>query len=1027
MDSSKQYSHLSDEQMERVHAACEAFEEALFGRNTALNATESIELRLNDAPDALRGLLFSELLAIELDFRKKSNDLPDIDEYNVRFPERGSEVEQVFREVSGRDAADSKETDLGLSVGSQVGPYKLHELIGEGGMGLVYAAEQEVPVRRMVALKIIKPGMDTKEVISRFETERQTLALMEHPNIAQVLDVGATEIGRPYFVMELLRGVKVTAYCDKQKLSLRARLELFVQICQAVHHAHQKGIIHRDIKPSNILVAVNGDVVVPKVIDFGVAKAINHRLTERTVYTQFSQLVGTPMYMSPEQAEQSAVNVDTRTDIYSLGAVLYELLAGVTPFTSEQMSDVSFDEMRRIIREEDPPSPSHRLSALAAKEQSSISRQRATDQQRLAHATRGELDWIVMKAMEKDVTRRYETAREFAADIQNYLADAAVLACPPTAVYRLGKFFRRNKVAVVLTTIVGVGLLAGIAGLAVSNIMITQQKHAAELAESNERTQRLLAEQQKTEALRQQAEAQTQRQRADLNFSRAREAVDRYFTMVSETKLLDEPGLLPLRKELIENALEFYQSCFDRGDAGPDMIIELANIRLRLGVMHLTLASGDAVSEFEQGFDLVEQLLDRLAADDIEFRRLAGFYPGFRSAAAGVYSNLKVYATDPRHDAALLRGAALWRSFANAHPQVTGFRRDLVFLEGYVKWQRRRAPVDLEDLREFVKQHPDDKQLLAELAYVVHIRGYIKEDLDLLREGVDKLIEADLPAYRDALALWRHRIGWRLLESGQSSEAAVELRKSVAMFRKLSLEFPHVDAYDLRAREIPTDLARALAKSGQVSEAEQLASAVSLRTGSDYVMRGNIYSVIGQTDKAIADYGKAAEIGLQGQIPHVGRVAEFLDKHKQHEKAILFHDHGVRTTPEPNVSRRYADRAACWMFLKRYDKALADFSSSIEINAWQCEHHLSRMRPTMLRESPADFQAAFLKLADRAIEITGGNGESYITRGMVLHMLRQREKAKEDLARGVKLDPEFKVRWYLNSLLKEMQEEKSAE
>jgi serine/threonine-protein kinase len=340
-------------------------------------------------------------------------------------------------------------------AGEQIGHYKLQQQIGEGGFGVVWMAEQTAPVRRRVALKIIKLGMDTREVIARFEQERQALAMMDHPNIARVLDAGATATGRPYFVMELVRGIKITEYCDQANLATAERLQLFIAVCHAVQHAHQKGIIHRDLKPSNILVTLHDGVPVPKVIDFGVAKATqSQRLTELTLFTQFQQMIGTPLYMSPEQAEMSGLDIDTRSDIYSLGVLLYELLVGRTPFDPEKLLRAGHDEIRRVIREEDPPKPSTALSTMQLEMQTNVARHRDAKAATIAGLLRGDLDWIVMKALEKDRARRYETAGAFAADVQRYLTDEPVTASPPSTLYRLRKFARRNKVGLAVAAVV---------------------------------------------------------------------------------------------------------------------------------------------------------------------------------------------------------------------------------------------------------------------------------------------------------------------------------------------------------------------------------------------------------------------------------------------------------------------------------------------------------------------------------------------------------------------------------------------
>src|SRR5687768_11560838 len=328
--------------------------------------------------------------------------------------------------------------------GDWIGRYKLLQKIGEGGCGVVWMAEQEEPVRRRVALKVIKLGMDTKAVVARFEAERQALAMMDHPNIAKVHDAGSTDTGRPYFVMELVRGIPITKYCDENHLTPKERLELFIKVCQAIQHAHQKGVIHRDIKPSNILVTVNDGAPTPKVIDFGIAKATQGKLTDATVFTAFEQFIGTPVYMSPEQAEMSSLDIDTRSDIYSLGVLLYELLTGRPPFDPKAFAQAGVDQIRQQIRDTEPAKPSRRLETLDDDERTTIARLRNTAPAQLSLLLRGDLDWIIMRCLEKDRTRRYDTANGLAMDIQRYLRNEPVIARPPSTAYLLKKLIRRH-------------------------------------------------------------------------------------------------------------------------------------------------------------------------------------------------------------------------------------------------------------------------------------------------------------------------------------------------------------------------------------------------------------------------------------------------------------------------------------------------------------------------------------------------------------------------------------------------------
>jgi serine/threonine protein kinase/tetratricopeptide (TPR) repeat protein len=723
--------------------------------------------------------------------------------------------------------------------GTVIGPYKLLQKIGEGGFGVVYMADQTEPVKRRVALKIIKPGMDTQQVIARFEAERQALAMMDHPNIAKVLDAGTTESGRPYFVMDLVKGVPITQYCDERHLTPQERLELFVPVCQAVQHAHQKGIIHRDLKPSNVLIALYDDRPVPKVIDFGVAKATSQKLTEKTIFTHYGQIVGTLEYMSPEQANLNQWDIDTRSDIYSLGVLLYELLTGNTPFDRQRLQSAAFDEMMRIIREEEPPRPSLRLST--SESLPSIAANRHIEPKRLNTLVRGELDWIVMKALEKDRTRRYETANGFAADIERYLNDQPVVACPPSASYRFRKFARRNKGALVTAGLLAVMLILGTVISAWQAIRATRSEAVAQDALDE-------AKEQRDRAREAEKRAQAQRQEADANFQLARQAVDEYFTLVSESKLLNEPGLQPLRKDLLEAAARFHESLVARHSDDANIRADLAAAHLRLVGVYSAYGNAEKMlSAFQQGVRMAERLLEEQPDAPEVHRKLSGCRR-FRGDDSVLWKWIMKHPEEARKHLLIYEEAIhVWEEFARRNPGVDGFPADIsVFwsLIGAFHWSMGqqeeflRARQKVVEIREkLVRDYPEVVEHRAQLAH-----GHIglahalespspTKSVSAFRRAVDirkQLVEEfpDVPEHRFWLASYYCELGENRGPRAVLSSEELEsyLRQSVELLEELADEFPYEPLYRKRIIRSRRALADLLGRTGQTEKMIEVCS-----------------------------------------------------------------------------------------------------------------------------------------------------------------------------------------------------------
>jgi serine/threonine protein kinase/Tfp pilus assembly protein PilF len=847
------------------------------------------------------------------------------------------------------------------TAGTTIGAYKLIEPIGEGGMGAVWMAQQTEPVRRLVALKLIKAGMDSKRVLARFEAERQALALMDHPNIARVLDAGTAPTGRPYFVMDLVKGVSMTRYCDEHRLTPRQRLELFIPVCQAVQHAHQKGIIHRDLKPSNVLVALYDGKPVPKVIDFGVAKASGQSLTEKTLVTGFGDIVGTLEYMSPEQAEVNQLDIDTRSDIYSLGVLLYELLTGSPPFSRKALEKAGMLEMLRVIREQEPSKPSTKLST--AEGLPTLAANRGTEPAKLTRLVRGELDWIVMKALEKDRGRRYETANGFAQDIQRYLADEPVQACPPSASYRMKKFVRRHKGQVIAAGLVLLALVLGMAGTTLGLFRAEARRLEAEEARAAEAERADGERRAKQEALT--AKARAEKAEA--------ETLDSYRASTDdaiEYLIGSKPDLGPRERTYLEITAKRWQAFADRkGDDERARAIR-GEGHCRVGSLWDKLGRRDeARAEYERALAIQAKLADDFPA-----------VPAYRRDVATSHYNLGRLLRDlgkrPEAEEHHRQALKIQGKLAAEFPDVPDYRQDAAMSHnelGILFGNLGKRP---EAEAQYGQALEIDEKLAAEFPAVPDYRRDLaahRGNLGTVLHELGKWPEAErqyrreqsiwgglaaefpaVPDYRRHLAVSHNNLGALLIDVGKRPEAEEQYGQALKIQEKLVAEFPAVPAYRQDVAMSRNNLGIVFRDLGKWPEAEeQYRQALAIREklaaefpavpayqvelGGNYCNFGNLLRNAGKPDESLAWFDKAIRTlaAVYEQDRRLASAKQFL-RNSHFGRALAF-----------NRVRKYAEAVNDW------DRAV-ELSSPAEQPTFRAARAKSRLNAGQIAEAVAE-------------------------------------------------------------------------
>jgi tetratricopeptide (TPR) repeat protein/serine/threonine protein kinase len=964
---------------------------------------------------AERAAYLNEACGADVELRRR------VDRLLEAHPQVGSFLQEGAADVAAPVAGEGPGLRGGATVdlplvppraGATIGPYKLLQQIGEGGMGTVYLAEQTQPVQRKVALKVIKPGMDSRQVIARFEAERQALAIMDHVNIARVFDGGTTESGRPYFVMELVHGVPITKYCDDNHLTPRERLELFVPVCQAIQHAHQKGIIHRDLKPSNVLVTLYDGKPVPKVIDFGVAKATEQKLTERTLFTQDGTMIGTFEYMSPEQAEMSALGVDTRSDIYSLGVLLYELLTGSTPLTHKRMKEAAYVEILRMIKEEEPPKPSTRLSDSGAA-LASIAAQRKTEPAKLTKLVRGELDWIVMKTLEKDRNRRYETANGFAADVQRYLSDEPVQACPPSAWYRFRKFARRNKggLAVATGVFLAVTVMAASIGWAVGDRAARLATVAGQVRTSlNAARAKPLAEarQKLAEARAQLGKDRTALAALAADLDAADAELDRLQAFLDLIDRAHEAETAPGREQALVGD-------GSHSGAGPRPIESrwarqpAAAVPFLLGALarYEVLERDDWNRNLEGGF---------LGAEQVEhLRRLA--YAELLWLADDLLRRQQEHGSGRQlsPEAAAVAAFLYLGKAADAHRPTQAL---------YVLRGRCRKALGDEAAAQADKQLSD--QTPPTRAVDHYLRGLAAYDAKQLGEGV-RAFEAALrvePTHYWSLM----RLGYCLCDLGQGPE---DYAGAARVFTGCILKRPeHAHAYYCRAvaYNLLHRYEEAVADSTRAIQLEPTHAAAWCSRGEAYgnlghmdkaladfnraieldpkftwawYNRGIAFSNLGHMDKAVADYNRAIELDPKFAAAWTNRGTAY-DELGQYTKAVADYSRAIEL--DPKFAPAWFNRGIVFSNLGQPDKALIDYQTAVKLApaSASCHNALARLLATCPDTKLRDPDQA-VKLAKKAVELAPKEGGIWNTLGVAHYRAGEWELAGAALHKSMEL------------------------